>query len=339
MSRLLAAVVAAFAFGAAASAADSLTIYSARHYDTDQSVYEAFTEATGIEIDLVESKAGKLLERLESEGANSPADVLITVDAGNLWQAEQAGLFHRVSSETLEDHIAPNLRHPDGLWFGFSLRARCIYVREDGIDPSEVATYERLADERFRGEILVRSSSNIYNQSLVASWIAAHGEEAARRMVADIVENFARKPQSNDTGQLKALAAGEGGIAIANSYYYARLLRSDDEELRAVADKIRIVFPNQGEGQRGAHVNISGAGVLAASDDKAAAVKFLEFLTGPEAQRMFADGNNEYPAVDGIEPNETLAGLGEFARDAVDAAELGRNNAAAIAIMDEAGWR
>lgn len=313
-----------------------VNLYSSRHYDTDETLYEGFAEATGIRVNVVEAGADQLIERIKNEGANSPADLLMTVDAGRLWRAEQEDLFEPVSSPVLSEAIPEYLRHPDGLWFGLTKRARVIMYNRNRVDPDELSTYEALGDSQWRGRILVRSSNNIYNQSLVGSMIAAHGEAETEEWVRRLVRNFARDPQGNDTAQIKAAAAGLGDLAIANSYYLARLIKSDDPADREVTDRIRIFFPNQ-EG-RGAHVNISGAGVLKTAPNKEAALQFLEYLVSPEAQEVFANGNNEYPVVEGVAANSTVASFGDFKEDNVNAAIFGRNNPKALQICDRAGW-
>ena len=322
--------------GSAAIAAE-LNLYTSRHYQTDEALYENFTEATGIEINRIEGKAGALIERLKSEGANSPADVFLTVDAGMLWRADQAGLFAPVESAELNAKIPENLRHPEGHWFGFSTRARVIYAAKDKVGEGEIASYEDLADAAWNGRVCIRSSSNIYNQSLVSSLIDAHGEAAAEDWAKAIVANMAREPEGGDTDQIKAVAAGECDIAVGNSYYYVRLLVSDKEELRAVADQVRPVFPNQ-DG-RGTHVNISGGGLLKNAPNKDSAVKFLEYLASESAQTYFANGNNEFPVVDGVKVNDTVESLRGFKIDPVNVAVYGENQPAAQKLMDRAGWK
>ena len=324
--------------GALAQAEEKvLNIYTSRHYQTDEALYQAFTEATGIEINRLEGKDDALIERIRSEGVNSPADILITVDAGRLWRAEQAGLFQEVVSPLLEARVPAHLRHSGGRWFGFSQRARLIFYNKDLVPAGAIATYEDLADPKWRGLVCIRSSSNIYNLSLLGSLIAAHGEAAAEAWARAVVANFARPPQGGDTDQIRAAAAGECGIVVANSYYFARLLSSAKAADREVAEGLGVVFPNQ-DG-RGTHVNISGAGVLKHARHKAAAVRFLEFLTSETAQRIFADGNNEYPVVVGLAPTPVLAALGEFKRDPLEVSRLGAEQAAAQRIFDRAGWK
>ncbi|MFH7242688.1 MAG: Fe(3+) ABC transporter substrate-binding protein [Spirulina sp.] len=314
-----------------------VNLYSSRHYDTDEQLYERFREATGIRINVVEAEADQLIERIKSEGQNSPADLLMTVDAGRLWRAEQEGIFQPVTSSVLTGAIPSNLRHPGGLWFGLTQRARVIMYRKDRVNPSELSTYEALVDPKWRGRILTRSSTNIYSQSLVGSMIAAHGATDTETWARGLVANFARDPQGGDTDQIKAVAAGLGDLAISNTYYLARLLKSDNAEDRAVAEAIGVFFPNQND--RGTHVNISGAGLVSTAPNAASAIEFLEYLVSPEAQRIFAEGNNEYPVVEGVAIDSVVASFGEFIADPLNAAVFGRNNPEALRITDRAGWK
>ena len=331
------ALAAAVALSSAAALADELNLYTSRHYQTDEALYTEFTEATGIKVNRIEGKAGALMERLKSEGANSPADVMLTVDAGMLWRMDQEGLFAPIESAELDAKIPGNLRHPDGHWFGFSTRARVIYVAKDKVGEGEIGSYEDLADAKWKGRICIRSSSNIYNQSLMSSLIAAHGEEAAEDWAKAIVANMARDPEGGDTDQIRAVAAGECDVAVGNTYYYVRLLRSDKEEDRAVAEKVRLIFPNQDD--RGSHVNISGGALLKNAPNKEAAVKFLEYLASESAQRYFANGNNEFPVVAGVDGNETVMGLGDFKIDPINVAVYGENQPMAQKVYDRAGWK
>jgi iron(III) transport system substrate-binding protein len=314
-----------------------LNLYSSRHYDTDDQLYEGFRQATGIRVNVVEAEADQLIERIKSEGQNSPADLLMTVDAGRLWRAEQEGLFQPVTSATLTNAIPASLRHPDGLWFGLTKRARVIMYNKTVVNPRELSTYEDLMDPKWRGRILVRSSTNIYNQSLVGSLIAAHGAAQTETWARGLVANFARNPEGGDTDQIKAAAAGLGDIAIANTYYLARLIKSDKREDRQVAETIGVFFPNQGD--RGTHVNISGAGVVKTAPHREAAIQFLEYLASPAAQEIFAQSNNEYPVVEGVALDSVVAGFGQFKADPLNAAVFGRNNPEALRITDRAGWK
>jgi iron(III) transport system substrate-binding protein len=328
--------VAVLASGLPAQAQEVLNLYSTRHYQTDEALYAGFTEQTGIEINRIEGDGDALIQRIKSEGRNSPADVFLTVDAGRIWRAEEAGLFQPIESEALDKAIPENLRHPDGLWYGFSTRARLIYYDKADVQPGAIETYEDLADPKWRGKVCIRSSSNIYNQSLLSSIIAEHGEAEARAWAQGVVDNFARKPVGGDTDQLRGIGAGECDIAVANSYYFVRLMTEPADKDKGLADKIGWVFPNQ-DG-RGTHVNISAAGVLKHAPHKEAAVKFLEYLASPQAQRYFADGNNEYPVVPGVAPNEALKELGDFKVDPVNVSVYGENQAKAQMIFDSVGW-
>ncbi|MEB3289150.1 MAG: Fe(3+) ABC transporter substrate-binding protein [Leptolyngbya sp.] len=314
-----------------------VNLYSSRHYDTDEQIYEGFREATGIRVNVVEAEAAQLIERIKNEGQNSPADLLMTVDAGNLWRAEQEGLFQSVDSSVLTAAVPENLRHPDNLWFGLTQRARVIMYHKDRVNPAELSTYEDLVNPKWRGRLLIRSSTNIYNQSLVGSLIAAHGSAETETWARGLVANLAREPQGGDTDQIKAVAAGLGDIAISNTYYLARLIKSDKAEDRAVAEAIGVFFPNQDD--RGTHVNISGAGVLKTAPHAEDALTFLEYLVSPDAQRIFAESNNEYPVVDGVAIDSVVASFGEFKADSLNAAIFGRNNPEALRITDRAGWK
>ena len=334
---LAGAVGLAIALTASGAAAQEVNLYSSRHYDTDVALYDAFTEQTGIAVNLIEGDADQLIERIKAEGRNSPADVLITVDAGRLWRADEAGLLQPVASQVLEEAIPTELRHPEGRWFGLSQRLRGIVYAKDRVDPSEITRYEDLADPKWQGRICIRSSTNVYNQSLVASMIETNGVEATEEWARGLVDNLARPPQGGDTDQIKAVAAGECDVAVVNHYYLVRLMEGGVAEDRAVADKVGIVFPNQ-DG-RGAHANISGAGVVATAPNKDNAVRFLEYLTTPEAQAYFAQGNYEFPVVEGVKLEPVLEQWGDIKTDAINAAKLGENNPEAVKLMDRVGWK
>ena len=317
-------------------AAEVVNVYSARHYDTDDRIYSAFEERTGIKVRLIEGKSDALLARLKREGKRSPADVFITVDAGRLFQAERQRVFQPISSKRLMTRVPANLRHPKGLWFGLTKRARIILRSKERVKEGEITSYEDLAKPKWKGRVLIRSSSNVYNQSLVGSMIVAHGVKGTEAWCRGLVANMARKPQGGDRDQIKGVAAGEADVAVANSYYYARMLSGTPAE-KAAAAKVAVVFPNQ-DG-RGTHVNLSGVGVCAHAPNKANAIKFVEFLSGELAQKTFAAGNNEYPVVRGVETVPVLRNFGTFKEDAVNAAAFGNNNLTAVRIMDRAGWR
>ncbi len=322
-----------------ASAQDNvLNLYSARHYQTDEALYSNFSKATGIKINLIEGGEDALMERIRNEGVNSPADVFITVDVGRLWRAEQMGLFAPVKSKTLESRIPANYRDPDGNWFGFSRRARIIVYNKATLKAGDIANYEDLADPKYKGRVCTRSGSHVYNLSLMGSIIGALGEEKAEAWAKGVATNLARPPKGGDTDQLKAVAAGECDIAVSNTYYFARLLRSDKADERELADKLGVVFPNQTG--RGTHVNISGGGMLKHAPHKEAAVRFLEYLTSNEAQVYFADGNNEWPVVPNIATsNPALKAMGNFKAETLNIATIGKNQPVAQKIFDRVGYR
>jgi iron(III) transport system substrate-binding protein len=334
--RLSAAAALLLATLAAPARAEEVNIYSARQEALIKPQLDAFTAETGIQVNLVTGEAKELVQRLKSEGANSPADMLFTADAGNLYAAAADGLCQNIRSEALETAIPAPYRDPNGAWFGLGIRARPIFYVPGKVDPSEIKSYEDLADPKWKGRILARSSSHIYNQSLLASMIANDGPEAAENWAKGVAANLARKPQGGDRDQIKAAAAGEGDIVIANSYYYAQMLTSDSPEEREAAQKLKVIWPNQ-DG-RGTHVNVSGACVAAHAPNKDAAVKLLEFLVTDEAQHIYAEKGQEFPVKAGISPSATLQGLGSFKADTLNLAELGKHNAEAVRIFDRVGW-
>ena len=315
-----------------------VNIYSSRHYQTDEALYAGFTKHTGVKVNRIEAGEDALIERIRNEGARSPADVMITVDAGRLWRAEQLGLFQPVKSKLLDSRIPENLRDPGGQWFGFSQRARVIAYNKEKVRPSEIQTYEALADPAWKGRVCMRSSTNIYNLSLMGALIDHLGEAKAEAWAKAVRANLAQEPKGGDTDQLKAVAAGQCDLTISNQYYYARLARSEKPDERQIAQRIGIVFPNQNTW--GTHVNISGAGVLKHAPNKDAAVAFLEYLAGDEAQRYFADGNNEWPVVANLKlDNPVLNALGDFKRDRLNVAVLGRNQPSSQKIYDRVAWK
>ena len=334
----IALAVTALLAGTALAQDQVLNLYSSRHYQTDEALYANFTKATGIKINRIEGGEDPLIERIRNEGERSPADVLITVDAGRLWRAEQLGLFQPVKSATLESRIPANLREPGGLWYGFSTRARVIAYNKAKVKAGEIRDYEDLADAKWKGRVCMRSSTNIYNLSLLGAMIEHLGEAKAQEWAQGVRNNMAQDPKGGDTDQLKAVAAGQCDVTISNQYYYARLLRSDKADERQVGEKIAVVFPNQGTW--GTHVNISGAGVLKNAPHRAAAIRFLEYLASDEAQRYFADGNNEWPAVANVKvDNPVLKMLGEFKRDAINVAVLGKNQPSSQKLYDRVAWK
>ena len=331
--------LAGLVFSGAALAQDKVVnIYSSRHYQTDEALYTGFTKATGIKINRIEAGEDALIERVRNEGARSPADVLITVDAGRLWRAEQLGLFQPVKSKLLESRIPENLREPAGHWFGFSQRARVIAYNKEKVKPAEIETYEALADAKWKGRVCMRSATSVYNLSLMGALIDHLGEQKAEAWAKGVRDNLAQEPKGGDTDQLKAVAAGQCDVTVSNQYYYARLARSEKADERQVAERIGVVMPNQKTW--GTHVNISGAGVLKHAPHREAAVKFLEYLASDEAQRYFADGNNEWPVVAGVKlDNPVLNALGEFKRDRLNVAVLGRNQPGSQKIYDRVAWK
>ncbi|MGP9642412.1 Fe(3+) ABC transporter substrate-binding protein [Halomonas sp. 86] len=332
--------IAAILAGAAVSStalADAVNIYSARHYDSDEILYKAFTDETGIEVNVLEGDSDQLMERMQREGIASPADVMLTVDAGRLWRAEQDGLFQSVDSEVLSERLPESMRQPDNLWFGFSQRARVIFYNRDNFDPSQIESYEDLADPRFEGQLCIRSSNNIYNQSLLASMIEHHGEEGAEEWAQGVVNNLARNPEGGDTDQILGVASGECNLAVANHYYYVRMLHSDNESDREAARKVGVIFPNQND--RGTHVNVGGAGLVANAQNPENGIKFLEFLSSDGAQEIFAERNYEFPVVDGVKKDPVLESWGDFKKDELNINVLGENNPEAIRIFDRVGWR
>jgi len=318
-------------------AAGVVNLYTARHYDSDQILYDGFTRATGVRVNRIESRPDLLIERMRTEGAQSPADVVLMADAGALWRAEDAGLLQGVRSEALESRVPAALRHPEGRWFGFARRARVVAYDTARVRPEEVATYEQLAGPRFRGRLCVRSSDNVYNQSLVAALIERWGAERTAAWARGIVANMARPPQGGDTEQIRAVAAGACQVALTNSYYFLRLATSEDAADQAIAGRLALSFPDQ-QGQ-GAHVNISGGGVAANAPNRANAIRFLEYLTTPEAQAVFARANNEFPVIDGVPMPEPVARASNFRADPTPVTVYGRRQAEAQRLLDDAGWR
>jgi iron(III) transport system substrate-binding protein len=314
-----------------------VNVYNARHYGTDEQLWDSFTEATGIEVNVVEGEHDALIQRLAAEGQNSPADVFITVDAGRLALAADRDLLQPINSDVVDATIPEHLRHPDGLWTGFAVRARVITYARDRVDPAELSTYEALADPEWDDRVLIRSSTNVYNMSLFGSIIEANGEEAALAWCEGLVENMARPPEGGDTDQIRAVAAGVGDLAVNNTYYLARLIASEKPEDKEVAGKVAVFFPNQ-DG-RGTHVNISGAGLAKHAPNRENAVRFIEFMTTPEAQRYFTETSLEYPANPEVEPHPVLVEWGEFKQDQMNPAVYAARSAEATRLADRCGWR
>ncbi|SDY70792.1 extracellular solute-binding protein [Citreimonas salinaria] len=332
--------VSIFALAVAATAAPAfaqgeLNLYSSRHYDTDERLYSDFEDQTGITINRIEGNADELIARMEAEGANSPADVLLTVDTSRLQRAKDAGVLQAVESDVLEQRIPGQYQDADNQWFGFSLRGRIIFYAKDRVE-NPPQTYMELADPAYDDSICIRSSTNTYNQTLLASIIENEGEEAAREWANGIVENMARDPQGGDTDQLRGLVSGECDIAVSNTYYFARAMAEQVDGVSEKIDSIGWVFPNQDS--NGAHVNLSGGGLAVNAPNRENAVKFLEYLASDSAQQYFAAGNNEYPAVEGVETTEAVDKLGEFKADDVDLSAVAEHLGQAQEIFNEAGW-
>ncbi|PHR70961.1 MAG: Fe(3+) ABC transporter substrate-binding protein [Arcobacter sp.] len=318
-------------------AANEVNVYSHRHYDTDKTLFKMFEEKTGIKVNVVKAKASALIKRIASEGENSPADILITVDAGRLFQAKSQDLLQSIESDYLTKNIPANYRDVDGKWFALTKRSRvAVYKIGSGTD-QELSTYEDLANPKFKGQIVVRSSNNIYNQSLLAAMIEHHGEAYALSWAKGVVANMARTPKGNDRAQVKAVANGIGKIAIANTYYIGKMVNNKDKSQREAVAKMKIFFPKFEKG--GTHINVSGAGVAKYAPNKANAIKFIEFLASADAQKLFAQGNYEYPVLAGIESSPLVTSWGTFKEDNISINSLGQNNAKAVKIFDQAGWK
>jgi iron(III) transport system substrate-binding protein len=317
--------------------AAEVNIYSARQEALIKPLLDQFTGKTGINVNLVTGEADALIKRLEIEGINSPADLLLTVDVARLHRAKEQNLLMPVSSETLDNAISETYRDREGYWYGLSLRSRVIVYAKDRIMPDTLSTYESLADQRWKGRLCVRSSSNVYNQSLVASLIAHHGIEPTEAWARGMVENFARQPQGGDRDQILAVAVGQCDLALINTYYLGGMLHSELETERQAAGEVILFWPNQDD--RGAHVNISGAAVTRSAKHKVEAVRLIEYLSSDVAQAWYAEKNYEYPVKAGIEISETLKGWGTFVADELSLDQLGQYNADAVRLMDRAGWK
>lgn len=320
-----------------AAATGEVNVYNSRHYTTDVQLWDGFTKATGIKVKVISADHDQLIQRIIQEGAGSPADLLITVDAGRLVLAAEKDLLAPVVSPALESALPASLRDPDGKWFGLAYRARVVVYHKDRVRPEELSTYQALADPALRGRLLVRSGTNIYNLGLMGAIIEADGATAAEAWGRGLVANLARPPQGGDTDQIKALAAGQGDLALSNHYYFARLAGSERPEDRAIVEDLRVFFPSLGD--RGTHINISGAGVLRAAKNRDNAIRMLEYLATPEAQAYFANVAFEYPANPAVPPHPILVGLGSFKQDPLNPAVYARHSAEAARIMDRVGWK
>lgn len=340
--KILAALIALAAATGAHAQEKVLNLYSARHYQTDEQLYSNFTKQTGIKINRIEADDNGILERLKNEGKNSPADVILLVDAARLWRAQIDGMFQPVKSKLLDSRIPAQLRGKDdgqgAEWYGFSTRARIIVYDKASVNPADVATYEQLADPKLKGKVCTRSGSHPYMLSMIGAMVERHGEKATEDWARGVVSNFARPPRGGDTDQIKGVGAGECAVAVSNSYYYVRLLRSNKPEDKALMSKVAFVWPNQATS--GTHVNISGGGVAKNAPNRDAAVKFLEYLASDSAQEYLANGNNEWPVVaSAAVKNPELEGMGKFKSENLPISTIGKNQIAAQRILDRVGYK
>ena len=323
------------------SFANEVNLYTSRHYDSDDALYQKFTNDTGIKVNVISGKGKALMERLASEGVNSPADVFITVDAGNLWKVQKDGMFQSISSDTINSIVPENLRGLNNEWVGIAKRSRVIYYNPVNVSAEDMEglTYEDLSDPKWKGRVAIRSSGNMYNQSLVASLIANNGIDATEKWAHRFVGNFARKPEGNDRAQIMAVANGEADVAVANSYYIGLMLSGKKgEEQQAAARKVELHFP--GQDGRGAHINVSGAGLMKNAPNADNAVKFIEFLLSEEAQSHIVNNTYEFPMLEGVAPSDLIAQFGSgFKEDQTSVASYGEFNPEAVKLMDRVGWQ
>ena len=316
-----------------------VNMYSQRHYDVDQKQYDNFEDKTGIKVNVIKANADELIQRIKNEGDNSPADLFITVDVGKLWQAADMGLLQEYGDKSLTDGIPESLIDKNGFWIPVTYRSRVLVYSNERVEKSELSTYEDLANPKWKGRLLVRSSSNSYNQALMSSLVANLGEDATQEWTKSVVSNFARDPKGNDRDQVKAIAAGQGDVAIVNSYYIGLLLSSENEEEVNAGNAISVFFPNQGEGERGSHINVSGVALAKNSPNKSNALKLIEYLTSDEAQEIYVNNTFEYSVKPNIEPNDIVKEWGAFRKDPLDLNMLGVRRNDAIRIFDAGGWK
>ncbi len=316
-----------------------VNMYSQRHYDVDQKQYDNFEDKTGIKVNVIKANADELIQRIKNEGENSPADLFITVDVGKLWQAADMGLLQEYGDKSLTDGIPESLIDKNGFWIPVTYRSRVLVYSNERVEKSELSTYEDLANPKWKGRLLVRSSSNSYNQALMSSLVANLGEDATQEWTKSVVSNFARDPKGNDRDQVKAIAAGQGDVAIVNSYYIGLLLSSENEEEVNAGNAISVFFPNQGEGERGSHINVSGVALAKNSPNKSNALKLIEYLTSDEAQEIYVNNTFEYSVKPNIEPNDIVKEWGAFRKDPLDLNMLGVRRNDAIRIFDAGGWK
>jgi iron(III) transport system substrate-binding protein len=322
-----------------AKESNEINLYSQRHYKVDEKQYEAFEKETGIKVNVVKANADELIERLKNEGKNSPADLFITVDAGKLQKAKDLDLLQKISSPIINQNVDVDLKDVNGYWIPITYRARILVYSKDRVKSDELSTYANLTDEKWRNKVLVRSSSNAYNQALLSSIVANNGVDAASKWARDLVKNFARDPKGNDRDQVKAIAAGQGDVAIVNSYYIGLLLSSENEEEIKAGNSVGVFFPNQGEDETGSHINVSGIGLIKNAPNKENAIKLMEFLTSESAQKIYTNTSYEYPANPNVEPNEIVKKWGSFKKDKLDLNQLGVFRNKAIEIFDKSGWK
>tara|TARA_B100001093_G_scaffold81959_1_gene73379 strand:+ start:11144 stop:12172 length:1029 start_codon:yes stop_codon:yes gene_type:complete len=318
---------------------NEVNLYSQRHYAVDKLQYENFTKLTGIKVNVVKANADELIERLRNEGENSPADLFITVDVGKLQKAAELELLQKVNNKTINNNVYDDLKDKNGFWVPITYRARIVVYSNDRVQKSELSTYEDLANAKWKNRILVRSSSNAYNQALMSSLVANLGSDIASNWSEGIVKNFARDPKGNDRDQVKAIAAGQGDLAIVNSYYIGLLLSSKNEEEINAGKSVSVFFPNQGFGERGSHINVSGIGLSKNSPNKDNAIKLMEYLTSEEAQNTYVNNSYEYAANPNVKPSKIVQSWGTFNRDNLDLNLLGKFRQEAIRIFDKTGWK
>ena len=322
-----------------AKESNEINLYSQRHYKVDEKQYEAFEKETGIKVNVVKANADELIERLKNEGKNSPADLFITVDAGKLQKAKDLDLLQKISSPIINQNVDSELRDVNGYWIPITYRARIIVYSKERVNVGELSTYANLTNEKWKNKVLVRSSSNAYNQALLSSIVANRGEDAATSWASELVKNFARDPKGNDRDQVKAITAGQGDVAIVNSYYIGLLLSSENIEEIKAGNSVGVFFPNQGEGETGSHINVSGIGLAKNAPNKENAIKLMEFLTSESAQKTYTNTSYEYPANPNVDPNEIVKKWGSFKKDKLDLNQLGVFRNKAIEIFDKSGWK
>ena len=342
MKKIIVALVLSFFLSGCSekpSKTNEINLYSQRHYEVDKLQYKKFEESTGIKVNVIKANADELIERMRNEGKNSPADLFITVDVGKLYQASQMGLLQKIKIPSILDKVSKDLIDKNEFWIPITYRSRIIVHSKDRVNASELSTYENLANEKWKGRVLVRSSSNAYNQALMSSIIANLGADDAAKWSEALVENFARDPKGSDRDQVKAIASGQGDIAIVNSYYIGLLLSSEKEEEINAGESISVFFPNQGPNGRGSHINVSGIGLAMNSPNKENALELINYLISDEAQKTYVSNSFEYSVNPNIEPDEIVQKWGEFKRDSLDLNMLGKYRKDAIRIFDKTGWK